>query len=113
MRDKIEEKLLNLADLSDKYNTLDEGLQVDFYNGMKIYYSISPKFNPGDNIKYKEPIIEKNHEIEVIDDSPEENEEEEIEEHPVELVEGEEIVPQEKPIRKISNLNKIINFLVC
>lgn len=104
MRDKIEEKLLNLADLSDKYNTLDEGLQVDFYKGMKIYYTINPKFNAGDLIKYKEPIIQKNLEIEVIDDSPEENEEEEIEENPVvELEEGEEAKPQEKPIRKISN----------
>jgi hypothetical protein len=92
-----------LADLSDKYNTLDEGLQIDFYNGMKIYYIINPKFNPGDNIKFKEPIIQKNLEIEVIDDSPEENEEEEVEESPVvELEEGEEPIPKEKPIRKIS-----------
>lgn len=92
-----------MADLSDKYNTLDEGLQVDFYKGMKIYYTIHPKFNPGDNIKYKEPIIQKNLEIEVIDDSPEENEEEEVEEYPVEMEEGEEAISKEKPTRKISN----------
>ena len=103
MRDKIEEKLLNLADLSDKYNILDEGLQVDFYNGMKIYYSIHPKFNAGDNIKYKEPIIQKNLEIEVVDDSPQEEDEQEMEENPVELEEGEESKQsQEKSIRKIS-----------
>lgn len=104
MRDKIEEKLSNLTDLSDKYNTLDEGLSVDFYKGMKIYYSISPKFNPEDNLKFKEPIIDKSLEIEVIDDSPDEEEEEAEEVPPQEqvLAEGEEIKPKEKPIRKIS-----------
>jgi len=92
-----------LADLSDKYNTLDEGLQIEFYNGMKIYYTINPKFNPVDKINFKEPIIQKDLEIEVIDDSPEEYEEEEVEENPVvELVEGEEPIAKEKPIRKIS-----------
>jgi hypothetical protein len=102
LRDKIEEKLLNLFDLSDKYNTLDEGLQVDFYKGMKIYYSIHPKFNPGDNIKFKEPIIQKNLQIEVIDESLEENEEEEVQEIQVDLAEGEEVIPKERLIRKIS-----------
>lgn len=101
MRDLIEEKLFNLPDISDKYNSLDEGLNVDFYNGMKIYYIIHPKFNPGDKIIFKEPLIEKKLEIEVIDDTPDENEEEE--EIPVnEVPEGEEIKPIEKPIKYIS-----------
>lgn len=104
MRDKIDEKLSNLTDLSDKYNTLDEGLSFDFYKGMKIYYSINPKFNAEDYLKFKEPIIQKSLEIEVIDDSPDEEEEEAEEVPPQEvvLVEGEEIKPKEKPIRKIS-----------
>lgn len=89
---------------------MDEGLQVDFYKGMKIYYTISPKFNPGDNIKYKEPIIQKNLEIEVIDDSPEENEEDGIEENPVELEEGSEVFLKENPTRKISNFTKMFLF---
>lgn len=102
-----------MPDLSDKYNTLNEGFQVDFYKGMKTYYTINAKFNPVDSIKFKEPIIEKNLEIEVIVDSPGENEEEEEEEEiiPPVVSEDEEIKPKEKPIKKISK-NKINNFIL-
>ena len=65
MRDKIEDKLKGLKDLSDKYNCLDHEYKLDYFNGMKIYYIINEKFNPSNKIKFPTPIIGKQLEIEL------------------------------------------------
>lgn len=106
MRDKIQEKLQNIPDISEKYNTLDEGFEEDHYNGMKVYYIYNPKFNPKDAIKFKNPIVDKNIEIEVIAESTDNPEEDEEDEEEVEdYEEDEEGKPKEKSIKKISKLN--------
>jgi hypothetical protein len=68
---------------------------------MKIYYIVNQKFNPIDKIVFQEPVIEDSLEIEVINDSPYDDEEDQ-EVPVVDVPEGEEASPLEKRIRYIS-----------
>lgn len=107
IRDKIEDKLQKLNDLSDKYNCLDHEYKLDYFNGMKIYYIINEKFNPTNKVKFSNPIVGKHLEIDVIVEDEDHEEDEEDDHHHqmmegAEEMEGEEKAAKEKPVKKIS-----------
>lgn len=75
IKEKIEQKVLQLdfeegdegSYYFNRYNTLESDYEIDFMNGMKIFYKIHDKFLPlpGEYVDYGDPVVEGKVEIEI------------------------------------------------